>query len=330
MSASAARSIEPRTYRLDQDEVARLAAGIPSIAPWRGLVPAGRSCNFLGVLRPLEAPNGHPERQVETRLPRVSDGESFSEWYSTSHAIARAAKRFTMVSLGAHYGGPLVNAVALLRAVRPMPYRLVAIEGDPNMCAMMTGYMRESRIGQTALTLINAVIGPDNKPVLFPCSATRTGANSAVSSPAAIQSVVRAIKAAGHEEAALNCLLNEGTTGLFATLGGTDVQAELRMMSSLTLGDVLGPIDHVDYLEIDIQSAEYRSLPPFIDLIRRRVGWLHLGTHGDDVHEAMATLFRTHGFRVEIDWYPESSYETPEGAFRTQDGVLAVANPDFD
>jgi hypothetical protein len=141
---------------------------------------------------------------------------------------------------------------------------------------------------------------------------------------------VAAINDGGHAEFALAALLRDGTTRITTTLAGTDVEAELRLMSSVTLGDVLGPRDYVDYLEIDIQAAEERVLPPFIDLIARRVGWIHLGTHGQGVHDAMAEMFRSNGFRIEIDWNPESTYETPDGSFRTQDGVLAVANPKYD
>jgi hypothetical protein len=44
----------------------------------------------------------------------------------------------------------------------------------------------------------------------------------------------------------------------------------------------------------------------------------------------MGEMFRSHGFRIEIDWSPETAFETPDGSFATQDGVLAVANPAFD
>jgi hypothetical protein len=218
----------------------------------------------------------------------------------------------------------------MLRAVRPMPYRLLGVEGDPHLGAVMTEHFRENGVGSTSLTLVNAVVGADNKPALFPCTQTRTGANNAITSAALIDAVVAAINDGGHAERALAGLLRDGTTGLLTTLAGTDVQAELRLMSSVTLGDLLGPLDRVDYLEIDIQGAEHHALPPFIDLIARRVGWIHLGTHRQGVHDAMAEMFKSNGFRIEIDLNPESIYETPDGSFRTQDGVLAVANPKYD
>jgi len=316
--------------RIDTTEATYLSAVLPTLTPWSGHLDAGRGCNFLGVLTPFDPAGNQPPRNVTKKLPTIADGEGFAEWVSTSRAITRAKERFTMVSLGAHYGGPLVNAVHLLRAMRPMPYRLVGVEGDPHMCAMFAEHFADNEVDIADLTLINAVVGGDNKPVIFPCATTRTGANAAISSAPAIDMLVESIKNAGHTEQAFASLLRDGTTGLFATLNNTDVQAELRLMSSVTLGDILGPLDHVDYLEIDIQAAEYTALPPFIDLMVRRVGWVHLGTHGQDVHDAMGEMFRSHGFRIEIDWSPETAFETPDGSFATQDGVLAVANPAFD
>ncbi|MCX8232157.1 MAG: hypothetical protein OTJ45_10090 [Alphaproteobacteria bacterium] len=323
--------LQQRVYTLDAAVVARLSRGLPKLTPWAGHLAAGRQCNHLGVLSPDEGRDRRPARYVETRLPRVADGEGFSEWFSTAQAIARAKRSFTMVSLGAHYGKPMVNAVHMLRAVRPMPYRLVAAEGDPNLGPMLTEHFRENGVGSTSLTHINAVVGANNKPVLFPCTETRTGANSALTSVASIDAFVAAINDGGHAERVVASLLrDDDTTRITTTLAGTGVQAELRLMSSVTLGDLLGPLDCVDYLEIDIQAAEYRAVPPFIDLIARRVGWIHLGTHTQVVHDAMAEMFKSNGFRVEIDWNPEATYETPDGSFRTQDGVLAVANPKYD
>ena len=323
--------LQQRAYTLDAAVVARLSSGLPNITPWAGHLAAGRHRNFLGVLLPDEGRDPGPARYVETRLPGVADGEGFSEWYSTAQAIARAKGSFSMVSLGAHYGGPMVNAVHMLRAVRPMPYRLLGVEGDPHLGAVMTEHFRENGVGSTSLTHINAVVGANNRPALFPCTEIRTGANSALTSVASIDAFVAAINDGGHAERVVASLLrDDNTTRITTTLAGTGVQAELRLMSSVTLGDLLGPLDCVDYLEIDIQAAEYRALPPFIDLIARRVGWIHLGTHTQVVHDAMAEMFKSNGFRVVIDWNPEATYETPDGSFRTQDGVLAVANPKYD
>ena len=325
MNEIAARMARP----VGRATVARLQNAFDDVVPWSGAVDAGRVRSFMGGLFPRDVDSGRPAGQVETRRPDLSDGEGFAEWYSILKSIDRAQERYTMVSLGAHYGGPMVDAVCMLRARRPMPYRLIGVEADPFMCAMVHEHFAENGVPESALTLVNAAIAADNKPVLFPVSPTRTGAARALTQVSDTQAIFHNVLEGGHAEKVLAGLLTEGRSGLFQSLGGTDVNAELRMSSAVTLADVIGPQDHVDYLEIDIQSTELQVLPPFMDLLRGRVGWIHLGTHGVELHRTLGTLFRDNGFDVHIDWEPESTYSSPDGILRTGDGVLAMANTAF-
>ena len=68
--------------------------------------------------------------------------------------------------------------------------------------------------------------------------------------------------------------------------------AEIKLVSAVTLRDVLGPFDVVDYLELDIQQSEIMVFPPFLDLLQAQVRRVHIGTHGNDVHRLAAQLFR--------------------------------------
>ncbi|MDA0653933.1 MAG: hypothetical protein O3C09_00860 [Proteobacteria bacterium] len=326
MNEAATRFVRP----VGRQAVERLSGAFDDIVPWAGPVEADRLRSFMGGLFPADVRSGAPSGNVETRRPDLSDGEGFAEWYSILKAIERARDRFTMVSLGAHYGGLMVDAVCMLRARSPMPYRLIGVEADPYMCALVHEHFAENDIPESALTLINAAIAADNKPVLFPVAPTRTGAARALTQPSDIKTVFQHIFEGGHAEKVLAGLLTEGKSAVFQNLSGTDVNAELRLSSAVTLADVIGPLDRVDYLEIDIQSSELQVLPPFIDLLRSRVGWIHLGTHGVDLHRTMAAFFRGHGFDIHIDWEPNSTYSSPDGILSTGDGVLAMANAGLD
>ncbi|MEQ8248039.1 MAG: hypothetical protein RID42_10180 [Alphaproteobacteria bacterium] len=323
--------IAPRFARpVGRETVARLQGVFDDIVPWSGTVGAGRVRSFMGGLFPRDVDSGKAAGRIETRRPDLSDGEGFAEWYSILKSIARARDQYTMVSLGAHYGGPLVDAVCMLRARRPMPFRLIGVEADPFMCARVHEHFAENDVPESALTLINAAIAADNKPVLFPVAPTRTGAARALTQAADIRTIFQHVLAGRHAEKVLAGLLTDGKSGLSQVLPGTDVNAELRLSSAVTLADVIGPHDHVDYLEIDIQSTELQVLPPFMDLLRARVGWIHLGTHGVELHRTLGALFRANGFEVHIDWEPESTYSSPDGILRTGDGVLTMANTAFD
>ena len=78
--------------------------------------------------------------------------------------------------------------------------------------------------------------------------------------------------------------------------------AEIKLVSAVTLRDVLAPFEFVDYLDSDIQQSEIIVFPPFLDLLKRKVRRIHIGTHGKDVHRSLHELFRVGrlGDRVQL------------------------------
>ncbi|MSO64751.1 MAG: FkbM family methyltransferase [Alphaproteobacteria bacterium] len=85
------------------------------------------------------------------------------------------------------------------------------------------------------------------------------------------------------------------TTEIELPIVDSEDTLRLDIVSAVTLADILGPLDVVDLLEVDIQGAELAVLPPAMDLLDRKVRWLHLGTHGAGAHAAMVTLLRSRG-----------------------------------
>ena len=98
-------------------------------------------------------------------------------------------------------------------------------------------------------------------------------------------------------------------------------------MSAVTLKDILSPFDVVDYLESDIQQSEILVFPPFMQLLKRKVRRIHIGTHGSDVHNTLNTLFEEYGWEIVFTFEPNKTYETALGSFATNDGVLTIRNP---
>ena len=79
----------------------------------------------------------------------------------------------------------------------------------------------------------------------------------------------------GQTEQVLENLLLHCTTGIKKfgpaeeTFPAKEIATEIKYVSSITLRDVLGPFDLVDYLESDIQESEILVFPPFIDLLKK-------------------------------------------------------------
>jgi hypothetical protein len=133
---------------------------------------------------------------------------------------------------------------------------------------------------------------------------------------------------AGLAEQAVNNLLRYNSTGVLHDIGA-GVAGEVKFVSAVTLADLLWPFRRVDLLEVDIQQSEIVALPPFMDLLRRKVRRIHIGTHGADVHWELHRMFESRGWQIIFSYEPNARHESALGSFETNDGVLTVRNPDL-
>lgn len=313
---------------------------IDGLTPWQGYVPQGYVVDHLGVLtdirfRPLSGllPSQVGGGPVATALPAMAPESNGEWWFETVNQLvaAREARHcFVMVTLGAQYGAQAVGSHKALQLTNPMPCRLVGVEPEPENFAWMQRHFRDNGLDPADHWLLPLAIGDSTAPIFFPVGAPGIGANNSYSTneAAARRQYAEALIAAGQERDALEGLLLRNTTGLTRELLPGYI-AEIRLVSCITLKEVLGPLERVDYLEADIQQSEILVFPPFVDLLRRRVRLIHIGTHGRDVHWALHQLFAEQGWQIVFSYEPNARHDTPIGAFTTNDGVLTVRNPDL-
>jgi hypothetical protein len=180
--------------------------------------------------------------------------------------------------------------------------------------------------------LLQNAISDSNEPVYFPVGSPGTGAQNCFSTNAheARVNYFNYFVESGTAVAALEAILLQGTTGITKDLvPGRNFNAEIKAVSAVTLPDVLGPFDVVDYLEADIQQSEIVVFPPHMGILKQKVRRVHIGTHGADVHAELGRLFRRDGWTIVFDYAPNSSFDTPLGSFSTNDGVLSAVNDDL-
>jgi hypothetical protein len=311
------------------------------VAPWSGEVPQGYLVDFSGALTDAQfrtmfgvdpaAVGGCAET---TRLPVIEDGEGWFEGANWVLAAREAHDYFVMITLGACYGAQAVGSYRILQQLNPMPCKLVAVEPVPENFAWTARHFRDNGLDPAAHWLVPLAIGGNNEPVLFPIGAPGSGAQNAVATnnKAAREYYVDVFTRAGAEPAkvALRNLLLHNTTGLTRDLvDGYDFKAEIKLVSAITLHELLSPFERVDYLESDIQQSEIEVFPPFIDLLRKKVRRIHIGTHGKDVHWRLHDLFAENGWEIVFSFEPNARHDTALGSFDANDGVLTVRNPDF-
>ena len=93
-------------------------------------------------------------------------------------------------------------------------------------------------------------------------------------------------------------MLRNGTGITKELQPGGNLIAEIRFVDCMTLRDLLGPFQFVDYIEADMQQSEITFFPPYMDLLRQRVRRVHIGTHGADVHQTLHRLFEQQGWTI--------------------------------
>jgi hypothetical protein len=318
------------------NEPANFADVFRGITPYSGTPPMGFAVNFLGTLtdsRFLIGVDDHLEtdgnKHVTTRLPIIEDGEVWFEAVNWMEAARSARDQYVMITLGACYGAQAVGAQRALAALNPMPYRLVAVEPEPDNMKWLRKHFADNGIDPSRQWLLQAAISASNEPVYFPVGSPGSGAQNCFSTnePAARANYFDYFVKSGTTLQALEAILLQGTTGLKKDLvPGMNFEAEIKAVSSITLPDVLGPFDFVDYLEADMQQSEIVVFPPHMDILKQRVRRVHIGTHGGDVHAELAGLLRRDGWSIVFDYAPNSEFETPLGKFPTNDGVLSAVN----
>ncbi len=310
------------------------------IKPWSGQVPRGYLVDFLGTLTDARFrtifgvdPASVGGGAVTTKVPTIADGEGWFEAANWVVAAREARGSYIMVTLGACYGAQAVGSYQALQQLNPMPSKLVAVEPEPDNYEWTARHMRDNGIDPAQQWLLAYAISDRNDPVYFPVGSPGSGAQNCFSTneQAARENYVKELVARGRLEKTLRNLILHNTTGMTKDLvpGSTDFKAEIKLMSAITLKDVLSPFDVVDYVESDIQQSEIIVFPPYIDLLRKKVRRIHIGTHGLEVHKALHDQFANTGWKIVFNYAPNSSFTTELGNFTTNDGVLTVRNPDL-
>jgi hypothetical protein len=309
------------------------------VQPWAGEVPKGYTVDFVGMLTDVtfrQAFTGDPttiaERYVETRLPSLD--ESGEWWFETVNwfvAAREASDRFVMITLGAWHGSQAVGSLRALQQVNPMPCKLVAVEPVPENVALVRRHFQNNGIDPDAHWIVPMAISDCTDPVLFAIVPQRFGPQNCVSTNEgpARERYYRDLVGGGKTEQALSDLLLRNSTGITVVgegAAGEPPQGEIRYVSAITLSELLGPFDKVDYLESDIQESEKLVFPPFMDLLKRKVRRIHIGTHGKQTHWTLHDLFAREGWDIVFSYEPQTVHETVLGTFRTEDGVLTVRN----
>lgn len=320
----------------------QLEATVRSFAdtePWQGEVPKGYFPNFLGVMTELAFVAEHPPsnhllpvngQTNKAPAPAFDDGELFFEQAAIEKAVKAASGRFIMVELGGGFAARTVDAHAALQRHNPLPSQFVVVEAEPTHFEWAQRHMRVNGIDPEEHWLINALVGTDDLPKLFLLGEGFFG--NSIMSEGDILQLVANLNAGGSSQQVLQNVLLSGRCGVqqpYTVASGTR-HFDMGFISSMPLRNILQPLAHVDFMDIDIQGGESEVLPAAMAVIDKKVKRIHLATHGAERHQQMWDLFFEHGWMCETDYAPNSKHQSNWGSFENNDGILDLVNLNFE
>jgi hypothetical protein len=125
-------------------------------------------------------------------------------------------------------------------------------------------------------------------------------------------------------------LLADPTTwtpeGIMQTVVQPISASEIGFVSAVTLPTILNPLPYVDFMDVDIQYAEIKVIPPHLGLLEKKVRLLSIGTHSKDIHAALLAMFRDAGWQIVNNIEPYAHHVQGNESFDNHDGVLTIQN----
>jgi FkbM family methyltransferase len=208
-----------------------------------------------------------------------------------------------MAALGAGWGRWLTGG-AFLAQKRGLDYRVLGVEAEPQHFAWMNQHMDDNRIPPEKRILLNAAAAGSPGFCWFETGDSRNWYGQQIRSYGDT-----------HEDVAVN-------------------RGSLQRIKTTTIEDVVARMSPIDYMHMDIQSAELDFLSYKPDLLDCHVKMINVGTHTAEIEVELRKLLRPRGWKTR--------YDLPGGAFvclvgdsrvfstiRLEDGVQVWVNPNF-
>jgi FkbM family methyltransferase len=219
---------------------------------------------------------------VKLGLPAI-DREIF-EWEALLEAVMAARDEFVMFELGAGYGRWTVSAARAVEMHSGMPYRLVAVEPEPDHFRWLKEHVRTNRLARRRVRLIEAAVSD------------REGTTE-----------LYAGEPSGWYGQAL------------VDIAGQGLDHPLVKVKTVTLSRLLERFEWVDLIHLDVQGAELRVLRESAESLSK-VRRIFVETHSEEIENDLRELLPSLGWRARRDYALRSTASTPWGEIEFDGG----------
>ncbi len=201
----------------------------------------------------------------------------------------------------------MARAVAALRQCGGQPYRLIAVEQEPQHFAWMVEHLRENGVDLDRCRLIRAAVADVDGEVWFHVGKPDAWYGQAIAAGPPEEPPGGSATSARKEEP-------------------KDDQSSIERVQAVSLDTLLRPLERVDLIDLDVQGAELMVLRAAVDQLDQKVKRVHIGTHSVENEAGLRTLFRDLGWHNLHDYSLQGTRQTPWGLIEFGDGVQTWIN----
>ena len=227
---------------------------------YSGWVPAGFWANWLGVLT----------RSYVWAFPEDVLNIN-SDWVPLLQAVLDADDTFMMAALGAGWGRWLSGGAFAARNTG-RGYYLVGVEAEPEHFRWLRIHLQENGLDSSCYRLINAAVSSRKGHCWFYVGKPASWYGQSVVSDDAVRRLCQAPAEPGAE------MSYKGE--------------RIRRILCVGLEEVIGDLQSVDYVHLDIQGSELDVLKAGREVLQSRVKMVNVGTHSNEIETELRRYFR--------------------------------------
>lgn len=239
--------------------------------------------------------------------------ENYFEWVDVLESVRAASGRYVVCELGAGWGRWSMRAACAIRQLNPMPFKCIAVEGEPQHFRWMREHFADNGLNPDDHELVWAAAGPTSGVTPFATGEAGTwyGQSMCDGSLPPLDARARRLLRA---------------RGLLGRPPRTSGERGVCWVPMVSLWELVADEPHIDLLDLDIQGSELAIVEAAAPLIERRVRRVHIGTHSREVEAGLRDLFRTLEWECVNDYSCQSVTQTPYGEISFRDGVQTWVN----
>jgi FkbM family methyltransferase len=243
---------------------------------------------FTGISKKL------PGGLVSVGYPPLNS--EYLEWIGLMAAVVSAQSHFTMVEAGAGWGR-WIAAAAKLASARQIPFTLCGIEADPDHFRWMQQVFLDNNLDPANHVLISEAVAPAEGTALF--------------------------LRHDHPELSYGQHLVDGTEKNFWKLQPEWAVVEVQAQ---TLSQILGRLDAIDFLAIDLSGAELEILRTCLPALEK-VRVLQISINSTKADEEFTRLLEKRGWVNKFRYPMQQPSETPYGRVEFAEGLQTWLHP---